>query len=446
MDTVPLDTQLEMAAMYLVAAFLAAFIGRFCSIAYASVARVRKSYVENNEDQPPELIEKIKPFYQDPARTLAGAQFGGVLAAAFFVLFIGETGDVFRDIMELDGRIETLAEWSFYFVAMFLYWVVAIRIPGDAALVYPLRSLADHAWGLSVLGKCFAPFVSAGLWMIRKYLSWRNIPFTNEVEFTYSEEEIENIVEESHRGGKLSALENFLLKNSFDSFDLMAVDVMIPRSEMTCLYYEDSMEEMRDVIASSHHTRYPVCMDDKDNIIGFVHVKDFFESMASGKRNTKSIMRNILTVPEVMPASKLLQLMRTRRIYFAVVVDEYGTTAGLVTLEDIMEELVGEIQQEKDPEANSVVKHEDGSFEFDGMVILDDVEDLLGISFEEEGGANTIGGYVFGVLERIPKVGDVVDIQGWRFRVLKMDGFRILRLKANRETPPEETAPKEAEA
>jgi CBS domain containing-hemolysin-like protein len=198
------------------------------------------------------------------------------------------------------------------------------------------------------------------------------------------------------------------------------------------------MEEMRDVISSSHHTRYPVCMDDKDNIIGFIHVKDFFESMASGEKNTKSIMRNILTVPEVMPASKLLQLMRTRRIYFAVVVDEYGTTAGLVTLEDIMEELVGEIQQEKDPEGNSVVKHEDGSFEFDGMVILDDVEELLGIEFEEEGGANTIGGYVFGVLERIPKVGDVVDIQGWRFRVLRMDGFRIVRLKADREMPEEE--------
>ena len=437
MDTVPLDTQIELAVLSFALALIAAALGRFCSIAYASLARVRKSYVENNEDQPDELIEKIKPFYKDPTKTLAGVQFAGVLAAAFFVLFIGETGSVLRDIAEMEGWIEIIAEWIFYFVAMFLYWIFAIRIPGDAALVFPLQSIADHAWGLRHIGKIFAPFTKAGLWIIKKCLRLWKIPYTNEVEFTYSEDEIRNIVEESHRGGKLSALENFLLKNSFDFFDLLAVDVMIPRSEMACLYYEDSVEEMRDVISKSHHTRYPVCTDDKDNIIGFIHVKDFFENLHLGKKNIKNIMRNILVVPEVMPASKLLQLMRTRRIYFAVVVDEYGVTAGLVTLEDIMEELVGEIQQEKDTNPDSVVRHDDGSYEFDGMVILDDVEDLLDIEFTEEGGANTIGGYVFSALERIPKAGDAVEYAGWMFRVLKMDGFRVTRVKA--EKKPAET-------
>ncbi len=432
MDNVPLETQLEIVVLSLVLALLAAALGRFCSIAYASLARVRKNYVENNEDHPDELIEKIAPFYENPSKTLAGVQFAGVLAAAFFVLFIGEAGSVLREIAEMEGWIEIVAVWIFYFLAMFLYWIFAIRIPGDAALVFPLQSIADHAWGLHLIGKIFSPIVSVGVWIIRKWLRLRKIPFTNEVEFTYSEDEIRNIVEESHRGGKLSALENFLLKNSFDFFDLLAVDVMVPRNDVTCLYYEDSLEDMRKIISKSHHTRYPVCTEDKDSIIGFIHVKDFFENMGRGQKNIKNIMRNILVVPEVMPASKLLQLMRTRRIYFAIVVDEYGSMAGLVALEDILEELVGELQQEKATDPDSVVKNEDGSFEFDGMVILDDVEELLDVEFTEEGGANTIGGYVFSALERIPKVGDTVDFSGWQFCVKKMDGFRVTRVMVKR--------------
>lgn len=313
---------------------------------------------------------------------------------------------------------------------MLVFWIFSVRIPGDASLVHPLRSIAGFTGLGRMIRKLLRPFVSAGLFVTHRVLRFRGLPVTNEVEFTYSEDEIRSIVEESHLGGKLSALENLLIKNSFDFFDLMTEEVMIPRREMTFLYYGDPMEHMHNVISKARHTCYPVCHEDKDHILGYIHVKDFMELLAEGKGDIREIIRNILVVPEVMPTAKLLQLMRSRRIYFAVVVDEYGSTVGLVTLEDLVEELVGEIQQDTDADLKEILAKEDGSYEFDGLVILDDVSERLGIDLEDDSGANTIGGYIFSLLERIPKAGDTADICGWRFTVLRMDGFRITRVKA----------------
>lgn len=252
-------------------------------------------------------------------------------------------------------------------------------------------------------------------------------------------------MEESSRSGRLNALENTLIKNSFDFFDLMVRDVMIPRNNMVVLDFNDDIDTMRRTISKAHHTCYPVCIDDKDQILGFIHVKDFMESLLHGESNVKKIIREILTVPEVMPAPSLLQLMRNRRIYLAVVVDEYGGTSGLVTLEDLVEELIGEIPQAVDTTPYEIVRRKDGTYEFDGTVILDDVSDRLEIDLDGEDGNATIGGFVFSHLERIPKVGDHVDFSGWRFSVLRMDGFRIMRVKAERITPPETPPDKEAE-
>lgn len=228
---------------------------------------------------------------------------------------------------------------------MAAYWIGTILIPGSHALVEPLPILAGQTWVISMNRHLFRPIVMPGLYLIKKFFKWRNIPLRNEVNFTYTEDEIRCIVEESHRSGRLNALENTLIKNSFDFFNLMVRDVMVPRSDMVVLNYEDEIDEMRRTISKAHHTCYPVCMDDKDHILGFIHVKDFLESLLHGEFNVKRIMRDILTVPETMPAPTLLQLMKNTRTYLAVVVDEYGSTSGLATLEDLIEELVGEIHR-----------------------------------------------------------------------------------------------------
>ncbi|WP_297021762.1 hemolysin family protein [uncultured Dialister sp.] len=415
-----------------------------------SFARMRKKYIEDNDEQDPELIKKVAPFYQRTSQILGGTQVAFVIYCGIFAI------SLLTMILSAHHILSPLvgADWDWVLdlvlavagiILVGAYWVVTILYPGTHALVEPLPVLASHRWVVHWNRHLFRPLVQVGLFLVRRIFRLKKIPFRNEVNFTYTEDEIRCIVEESSRSGRLNALENTLIKNSFDFFDLMVRDVMIPRNNMVVLDFNDDIDTMRRTISKAHHTCYPVCIDDKDQILGFIHVKDFMESLLHGESNVKKIIREILTVPEVMPAPSLLQLMRNRRIYLAVVVDEYGGTSGLVTLEDLVEELIGEIPQAVDTTPYEIVRRKDGTYEFDGTVILDDVSDRLEIDLDGEDGNATIGGFVFSHLERIPKVGDHVDFSGWRFSVLRMDGFRIMRVKAERMTPSAKAPEKETE-
>lgn len=409
-----------------------------------SFARMRKKYIEDNDEQDPALIEKVAPFYQRTSQIIGGTQVSFVLCSA--VLGISLLALVSHSLVlsELLLGWEPWAEWKwgvYAFLALLVmglllaYWGGTILLPGAHALVDPLPILASHTWVIRLNRHLYRLFVEAGLFVTRRIFRLRGIPFHNEVNFTYTEDEIRCIVEESHRSGRLNALENTLIKNSFDFFDLMARDVMIPRNEIVVFHFdEDLSEAMRRVLPKSHHTCYPVCIEDRDQIIGFIHVKDLLQGCLSGQLSLKKINREILTVPEVMPAPALLQLMKNRRIYLAVVVDEYGGTSGLVTLNDLVEELIGEIPQPAENVPYEIVRQKDGTYEFDGTVILEDVSDRLEIDLAGENKSATIAGFVFSNLERIPKVGDHVDFSGWRFTVLRLSGFRIVRVKAEKVT------------
>lgn len=409
-----------------------------------SFARMRKKYIEDNDEQDPALIEKVAPFYQRTSQIIGGTQVSFVLCSA--VLGISLLALVSHSLVLSESLLgwELWAEWKwgvYILIALLVmglllaYWVGTILLPGAHALVDPLPILASHTWVIRLNRHLYRLFVEAGLFVTRSIFRLRGIPFRNEVNFTYTEDEIRCIVEESHRSGRLNALENTLIKNSFDFFDLMARDVMIPRNEIVVFHFdEDLSEAMRRVLPKSHHTCYPVCIEDRDQIIGFIHVKDLLQGCLSGQLSLKKINREILTVPEVMPAPALLQLMKNRRIYLAVVVDEYGGTSGLVTLNDLVEELIGEIPQPAENVPYEIVRQKDGTYEFDGTVILEDVSDRLEIDLAGENKSATIAGFVFSNLERIPKVGDHVDFSGWRFTVLRLSGFRIVRVKAEKVT------------
>lgn len=403
---------------------------------------MRKKYIEDNDEQDPALIEKVAPFYQRTSQIIGGTQVSFVLCSA--VLGISLLALVSHSLVLseslLGGQLWAEWKWGVYILIALLvmglllaYWVGTILLPGAHALVDPLPILASHTWVIRLNRHLYRLFVEAGLFVTRRIFRLRGIPFRNEVNFTYTEDEIRCIVEESHRSGRLNALENTLIKNSFDFFDLMARDVMIPRNEIVVFHFdEDLSEAMRRVLPKSHHTCYPVCIEDRDQIIGFIHVKDLLQGCLSGQLSLKKINREILTVPEVMPAPALLQLMKNRRIYLAVVVDEYGGTSGLVTLNDLVEELIGEIPQPAENVPYEIVRQKDGTYEFDGTVILEDVSDRLEIDLAGENKSATIAGFVFSNLERIPKVGDHVDFSGWRFTVLRLSGFRIVRVKAEK--------------
>ena len=251
-------------------------------------------------------------------------------------------------------------------------------------------------------------------------------------DLAHSEDELRMIVSASHRGGVLNQMESELIDNVFDFADRLAREVMVPRQDMVCLFLEDPLTETMQIVRQTGHTRYPLCSEDKDHVIGMIHVRDLMDLDICSRepQDLRTVMRDILIVPEGMSVAKLLQFMRRKRTHLAVVVDEYGGTAGLVALEDVIEEIVGDIQDEHDAEGDGEVhRFPDGSYEFDGRVLLDDITELLNIRLEEPD-EDTIGGYIFGILGRRPEVGDNVHIGGYRFTVLRVNGFRVVRVKA----------------
>lgn len=248
---------------------------------------------------------------------------------------------------------------------------------------------------------------------------------------THSEEELRMLVTAGQRDGVLNEMESEIIDNVFDFSDLTAREIMIPRQEMICLYEEDSYEDNLKVIMDTKHTRYPLCAEDKDHVIGMVHLRDVLELELTAKadKELRAIMREILMVHEGMALTDILTMMRKKRIHMAAVADEYGGIAGFLAMEDLLEEIVGDIQDEHDDEAAEIESVEQGVYEFDGKVLLDEVTELLAIVLDEHE-EDTIGGYVFGLLGRRPKKGDAVTIGNYRFTVLEVNGFRIVRLKA----------------
>lgn len=430
--------------VWIFVALFAAAVNYVCTAVNFSFARMRKKYIEDNDELDAEKVEKVAPYYQKTSVVLAGTQIGYLFCSSIFALSLYQSVRhmvLFWEETNFFSAVLVYAGVSAYIViALMLYWIFTILVPGSISLVRPLSMLSSYTWFINLSGRLWKPFIFIGLFAVKKILDMKGIPCRDEVNFTYTEDEIRCIVEESHRGGRLNTLENTLIKNSFDFFDLDVRDVMIPRNDMVVLDFNDDMDVMRRNISKTHHTCYPVCMEDKDHILGFIHVKDFLESLLRGEYNIKRIMREILTVPEVMPAPALLQMMKNKRTYLAVVVDEYGGTSGLVTLEDLMEELAGEIPQNESNAPAEILRVNDHVYEFDGTVILEDVSERLQMEFDDEERNNTIGGLIFSKLERIPQVGDHVSFGGWKFTVLKMYGFRIMRVKAEMDRK-EETEP-----
>lgn len=246
-----------------------------------------------------------------------------------------------------------------------------------------------------------------------------------------SEDEIRSLVSTSERHGKIDHVEGSMIDNVFDFADRVAREVMVPRQDMKCLFLEDSLAENMAVVRSSHHTRYPLCVEDKDQVIGTIHVRDLLNIKAGQTSfDLRRLMRPIVVVPEAMPIPRALSLMQQRHVQMVLVADEYGGTAGLITMEDLVEEIVGEIQDEHEAEEPpDILQLSAGCYEFDGMVLLDDIADMLPLSFGDPE-EDTIGGYVFGLLGRKPEVGDEVRIGGYAFKILKTEGFRVVRVQA----------------
>ncbi len=250
-----------------------------------------------------------------------------------------------------------------------------------------------------------------------------------DMELAHTEEELRMLVSESYKSGHLKESEQELLQNVFDFEKRIAREIIVPRSDVIFLSTETEIEENVKIALASGHTRFPLIAGDTDHVIGMIHIKDLF-SLARSGNDMKEISRDIMYVPEGQHIDRLLRDFQRQRQHMAVVVDEYGGTAGIVTMENVLEELVGEIQDEFDDEAQEIKKLEDGSYSIAGMVLLDEFVEKFRLDLGEGyKHYDTMGGYVFGKLGKTPKTGDRVQIPDAVLEVEEVDGLRVTKIR-----------------
>ena len=222
-----------------------------------------------------------------------------------------------------------------------------------------------------------------------------------------------------------------LLQSIVDFTETVVKEVMTPRPDLIAIRADATLQDLRTLFREEQYSRMPVYRDNLDNILGIVYVKDLVALPPAAEPPLTTMMRSAYFVPESKRVSELLKEMQRHQVQMAIVVDEYGGTAGLVTVEDLLEEIVGEIRDEYDVESETVTDEGDGVFVFSGKVSVDEVRDRLGVEIEREG-FETVGGYLLSSLGRMPYVGEVVDMGELSFEVLEVERRRVTKVRARR--------------
>ncbi len=249
-----------------------------------------------------------------------------------------------------------------------------------------------------------------------------------------TEEEIKTMVEVGEEEGVIEEEEKEMIHSIFEFGDTIVREVMVPRPDMITAESTSPIKEILSLIMHEGHSRIPVYKKNLDNIIGIVYAKDILKYLGEGKLDVslKSLVRPAYVIPETKKVNELLRELRKQKIHMAIVVDEYGTTVGLATIEDLLEEIVGEIFDEYDLEEAMIEKIDENTVRVDAKVGIDEVTELLGITFPEFEG-DTIGGFIFNLLGRIPSEGEKVPFENLLFTIEKVGGRRIRKILITKE-------------
>ncbi len=340
--------------------------------------------------------------------------------------------------------ISTVSVAIGFAIITFLHIVIGELAPKSLAI---RKSEGTSLWlsaPLLYFYKVFLPVI----WLLNSaangLLRMIGIEPAGEGEAAHSEEEIRILMNQSAKSGVIDKDEMKLMDNIFDFSDMLAREVMLPRTDMDCLFTNLTWEENMKIVAETKHSRYPVAVEDKDQIIGFVHITDLLLPEAELPLNLADMVRPILNVPESMEVSHVLRLMQKKHSQLTLVVDEYGGTAGLLTVEVILEEIVGDLHDEFEDERPEIDKLDEGIYSLDGRTLLEDVNDLMGIDIEDDE-VDSVGGWLFKELEGAPAKGKKKVVDKVTFEVTEASRLRITRVKVSKEKTSEQTSQDELE-
>ncbi len=362
----------------------------------------------------------------DPPRFISAMQ----LAVTLTSLAIGALGEQALS-HAFDNYVATiLAVALAYLILTFLHVVIGELVPKGIALGHRERTALAVAPGVRVFFVVFWPLI----WVLERatelVLRLLGLNPPGAEESVHSEAELRMLVSQSTQHGEIEQGEQEMLYKVFDFADKEASDVMVPRPEVVALSIDLPPEECLEAVMDSPYTRYPVYRDTLDNVVGILHVRDLFAALRDRGMHEVSVedlIRPAHIVPETKDLAALLAEFRRTNQHMAIVVDEYGDMEGIVTLEDLLEEIVGDIEDEFDLPDESVEQVDDDTVRIDGTFPIDDFNERFHTDLPDAD-YHTLAGFVFGLLGRQPEVGDDVSHDGMRFDVLEVEGSRINKL------------------
>ena len=429
------------AGIYLILAIFLIFLNAFFVTAEFAIVKVRATRVQELAQEGARGTAAAQEALRNLDSYLSATQLG-ITLASLGLGWIGEPafarviGPAFEALgIWSPAIVHSVALTAAFAVITFLHIVLGELAPKTVAIRYPEVAVLTVAPPLRLFHRLFYPALRLLDVSSRTFLRLFGVVPTTQRELGHSEEELRILLAESHRSGTLSASKRKLLENVFDYTRRSAKHIMVPRAEIVYLSLQHPLVESLEVIRQSQHTRYPLCESDIDHVLGMIHAKDLF-GPSEGLREAADLLkvkREILFVPETRPLELLQRDFQQRRVHMAVVVDEYGGTSGLVTLEDILEEIVGEIQDEFDAEPPKMEATPEG-YLVDGLALLEDIAERLGITLAHHE-SNTLGGFVIARLGRIARLGDLVMLNSYDVKVIEMKGRRVSKLLLTAHSP-----------
>lgn len=414
----------------------------FFVAAEIALVTLRRTRVDQLVDEGRRGAGTVRRLTDDPTRFLAVVQIG--------VTFVGFLASAYAAIVFSDPLGRWLAGWpplvsladaiAVVVVTILLSAVTIVfgeLVPKSLALAHTDRAALALAGPIDVIGRVLAPIVSLLTWATRKVAGALGAGSTVE-RAQISSEELRLIVERGGEQGVLEAEEEQMISAVIELGDRKVHEVMVPRTEMQALPATATLEEVIDAFISEGHSRVPVYRKTVDEIVGVLYAKDLLPFLKSGQKpDLRKLLRAPLFVPESMSIDDLLHKIQGNKVHLAIVLDEYGGTAGMVTIEDLLEEIVGEIQDEYDVEEPMTVRLSEMEARVDGRASVDDLAELFDVDLsdlEDAGEYDTVGGLIYHRVGGVPRPGDRVELpeQGLSLTVEVTDGRRVGKVLAVR--------------
>ncbi len=429
----------EIASNLVLFVLLIAMTGFFVATEFA-IVKVRQTRIDQLITEGNRKAIKAKKVLSHLDEYLSACQLG-ITITALGLGWIGEptAHKVFTPLMEMAGIDGSLAKWlSFAFafaVVTFAHVVIGELAPKTFAIEQAEKITLRFAGPLIIFHIVTYPLIKILNGSARVLTSLFGLKLSTEHEEAHSEEELRMILSDSYKSGEINPSEYKLVNRIFEFDERIAKEIMIPRTEMIGFNKETTLNNVFELMNEEQYTRYPVMDGDKDHVIGIVNMKHLLSAIVmdakNGQKTVEEYMQPVIRIIDTVPINSLLLKFQRESIHMAILLDEYGGTSGLVTIEDVIEEIVGDIRDEFDEdEEPEIQKVADGHFKFNGKVLLEQVNSMLGVQIDEED-IDTIGGWFMSQHDNI-KEGVFFEKNGFQFIVKEVNKHQIIRVEAKK--------------